>query len=115
MGIQHYKKEMLILDKAKSNNNITYFGKDVLGNDGASSLNVGIYEFFAGDKAAEFNIDNCDSVFYLIVGEIEVETNTGEQLHAEGGDIVFIPQKSNLAVRIQTIKYAKFFWVKNMK
>lgn len=113
-SIQLFGKEFLILDKTKSINDVTFYKKNVIEAINACPMNVEIYEFFASDKLAHFNQDSSGDFIYVIVGELEIETDDSK-IHARGGDIVSIPQKDNLVIKIYTIKYGKFIWAKCSK
>ena len=110
MGVLHFKKDALILEKASADNGVTFFNVNVLGSEHGCPMSVGISEYFADVNYPEFSHDAYGDFCYIIVGEMEFESSDGDKIHATTGDIVWLPQKQGLKMKIYTFKYGKILW-----
>jgi len=110
MGVLHFKKEEIILEKEKADNGVTFFNKSVLGPEQDCPMSVGISEYFADINYPEFSHDEYGDFCYIIVGEMDFESSDGDKIHATQGDIVWLPLKKGLKMKIYTIKYGKILW-----
>lgn len=106
MEINYYARESLLLEKTSSENEVTYFKRDLSCINTDPSKEISIIEFFASSKKAIFSCKNSSQYFYIIVGELSFETDSGERFVASGGDIVQVPRE-NTNIKIFTNKYGK--------
>ena len=92
MSVLHFKRESIIFEEEAADNGVPIFNVGVVGSKHDCPMTIGISEYYAAPEIPEFNHDGYGDFCYIIVGEMEFESNKGEHIHAEAGDIIWLPQ-----------------------
>ena len=82
---------------------------DVIAQGDGAPLSAGVCEIWAA-APVEFEYDTDCAVCYMLEGQV-ILTEGAERFEFGPGDVVFVPQQTDLKVLWDTPSYGKFFYV----
>jgi len=90
---------------------VEYDNVDTVGEAQGCPFDAGLSEYTKG-RAVEFDHADYCCAIYMIDGVLDVtENSTGGTIHAESGDVFYIPQSDGLKVTFSTPDHARIFWI----
>ena len=87
-----------------------YGNVDTLGESQGCPFDAGLSEYSVGTPV-EFDHADYGCAIYMIDGALDVTDNSSGAVHAESGDMFYIPQRAGLKVTFSTPAHARIFWI----